>query len=246
MAASTLIGCSKKLALFEQHVSRIPCPPLRESFGHLGPVNSDDFGGSIVRTQPFALFLLLAGACSNASPGSIIDAAVRTEGGAPPSIFGASYGGPGSLVIEAARVRSQGGHVVVASFVLIEGPPRPETIWYGSEANSYRGERLRDFARYVVLDPLGEPLHGEFRVDGVLVAERIFAPDGTMFRDENDVGFVRDHLRHPTNGTHVLFLIPSRTSGVWLAEWRTSIDGSTVSGDGTRLGASAALGSLRR
>lgn len=152
------------------------------------------------------------------------------------SQIGGSYAGPSTLERAAADARTNGGHVVVARFDTVEGAARLETLSYGPPPDSYRGERSWSVARYTIVDPLGEQLSGEVRVDGLLRGERIFAPDGSVVRDENNVSFVRDHHLHPAGGTYVLFLVPSQTSGIWLLEWRTSLDGTTVSGDGTALG----------
>ncbi len=178
--------------------------------------------------------------------GGSTDANEGADAGAARSSFGGSYAGPGSLQIAAMRVRAQGGHVVLARFVSIEGSPRPERVPYGNDPNAYSGERTWAVARYVVVDSLGESISGEFRVEALLLGERIFSPDGSVVLDENNVPFMRDHLLHPTAGTHVLFLRPSRTDGVWWTVWRTSLDGTTVSGEGTALREDASLDSLRR
>lgn len=205
-------------------------PPVTQV--HLASTGLDQSRGAATHARSVFLAMILLGACGDSA--ATIDASARPDSTASAPRFGGSYLGPATLELEAARVRSQGGHVVVANFGATEGGARPETIFYSD--GYYRGERSRVVARYTVADPLGEPLRGEIRVDGLLTGERIVGPDGYVYLDENNVAFIRDHVLHPASGNYVLFLVPSRTTGIWWLSWRASINGATVSGDHTAIG----------
>jgi len=158
-------------------------------------------------------------------------------------VVSASYATPPTLTDEAARLRAQGGIVVLAVARDIEAAE----VNYWIPAPPYFVSTPTRMGRFEVLDMLGESSGASVRVSAQSGYQRVLDERGceTGAQVSGNGQGAEAQIFFPETGEHVLFLYAAR-DGVRPLRWRARVEHGMVSGEGTGDGRAVPLDALRR
>jgi hypothetical protein len=158
-------------------------------------------------------------------------------------LVSASYDTPISLPDGAARVRAQGGIVVLA--VVRESDEPVVNHW--TRQPPYIVSTPTRTGRFEVLDALGESIDASVRVSAQSGYQRVLDERGceTGVQVSGNGQGAEDLIFFPDTGAHVLFLGAAR-DGVRPLQWRARVENGMVAGVSARDGRSVPLEVLRR